>query len=232
MDLLQEIRKGLSLKHTGIKQELYSALIQETHADHIQQEISQIKTDIQLLKESMNTPHHQYAVPLQTNPVTLQQQLSKMKEDIKHLQQMKCPNVYPIPPGNYRSFQTADGLVICRRCNQVGHFQHSRVTRITDATIYPLPPHNTHGHCTPPINPPINIFAVVPIDQMTLDTVLWNILTHHMPSIPIPHRDHLSTPIISIIYTHHPCTHPLHTIHTYASLFPPTNTIMSLILHQ
>ena len=114
MDLLQEIRKELSLKHTGIKQKPYSTLIQDTHANHIQQEISQIKTDMQLLQKSMNTLHHQYAVPLQTNPVTLQQQLSKMKEDIEHLQQTKCPNVYPIPPGNSRSFRTADGLVICR----------------------------------------------------------------------------------------------------------------------
>ena len=114
MDLLQEIHKEHSLKHTGIKQEPYSALIQDIHANHIQQEISRIKTDIQLLQESMNTPHHQYVAPLQTNPVTLQQQLSKMKEDIKHLQQTKCLNVYPIPPGNYRSFWTADGLVICR----------------------------------------------------------------------------------------------------------------------
>ena len=146
MDLLQEICKELSLKHTGIKQKPYSALIQDTHANHIQQEISQIKADMQLLQKSMNTLHHQYAAPLQTNLVTLQQQLSKMKEDIEHLQQTKCPNVYPIPPGNCRSFRTADGLVICRRCNQVGHFaracpqtyrlqEHPRVTRITDATI-------------------------------------------------------------------------------------------------
>ena len=66
--------------------------------------------------------HTQYAAPLDINPVALQQQLSKMKEDIKHLQQMKRPNVYPTPPGHYRSFQTADGLEICRRCIQVGHF--------------------------------------------------------------------------------------------------------------
>ena len=61
----------------------------------------------------MNTPHHQYAAPLYTNPITLQQQLSKMKEDIRHLQQTKRPNVYPIPHGNCKSFQTTDGLVIC-----------------------------------------------------------------------------------------------------------------------
>ena len=67
-------------------------------------------------------PYTQYAATLETNAVTLQQQLSKMKEDIKHLQQMKRLNVYPTPPGYYRSFRTTDGLVICRRCNQVGHF--------------------------------------------------------------------------------------------------------------
>ena len=70
----------------------------------------------------MNILHHQYAAPLHTNPIILQKQLSKMKEDTKHLQQTKRPNVYPIPPGNYRSFRTANGLVICRRCNRVGHF--------------------------------------------------------------------------------------------------------------
>ena len=48
-----------------------------------------------------------------------------MKKDIKHLHQIKCPNVCPTHPGNYRSFWTADGLVICRRCKQVGHFAHA-----------------------------------------------------------------------------------------------------------
>ena len=71
MDLLQKIRKELSLKHTGIKQKPYSALTQDTRANHIQQEISQIKTDMQLLQKQMNTLHHQYAAPLQTNPVAL-----------------------------------------------------------------------------------------------------------------------------------------------------------------
>ena len=61
----------------------------------------------------MNTSHPQYAAPLDTNPVALQQQLSKMKEDIKQLQQTKRPNAYPTPPGNYRSFWTTEGLVIC-----------------------------------------------------------------------------------------------------------------------
>ena len=35
MDLLQEINKEVSLKHTGIKQEPYSAPVQDTHANHI-----------------------------------------------------------------------------------------------------------------------------------------------------------------------------------------------------
>ena len=125
MDLLQEICKEVSLKHTGIKQEPYSAPVNHTHTNYLQHNISQLQTDIQSLKGAINTPHTQYAAPLDTNPVTLQQQLSKMKEDIKHLQQIKRPNVYPTLPGNYRSFRTTDGLVICRRCNQVGHFAHA-----------------------------------------------------------------------------------------------------------
>ena len=35
MVLLQEINKEVSLKHTGIKQEPYSAPVQDTHANHI-----------------------------------------------------------------------------------------------------------------------------------------------------------------------------------------------------
>ena len=104
MDLLQEIRKESSLKRTGIKQEPYSASVRNNHTNHLQQNISQLQTDMQSLKDAINTPHTQYAAPLDTNTVTLQQQLSKMNEDIKHLQQMKGPNVYPTPPGNYRSF--------------------------------------------------------------------------------------------------------------------------------
>ena len=104
MDLLQEIRKESSLKHTGIKQEPYSASVRNNHTNYLQQNISQLQTDMQSLKDAINTPHTQYAAPLDTNTVTLQQQLSKMNEDIKHLQQMKGPNVYPTPPGNYRSF--------------------------------------------------------------------------------------------------------------------------------
>ena len=117
MDLLQEIRKEVILKHTGIKQEPYSAPVRDTHVNQLQHNITQLQTDIQSLKEAINTPHTQYAASLNTSPVALQQQLSKIKEDIKHLQQMTRPNTYPASPGTYRSFQTTDGLVICRRCN-------------------------------------------------------------------------------------------------------------------
>ena len=77
---------------------------------------------MQTLKELMNTPRNQYAAPLGTNHVALQQQLSKMKAEIRHLQQIKRPNTYPAPPENYRSFRNTDGSIICRRCNRVGHF--------------------------------------------------------------------------------------------------------------
>ena len=199
MDLLQEIHEELSFKHTGIKEEPCSAPIQDTHANHIQQETSPIKTDVQLLKESMNTHHHQYATSLHTNPVTFQKQLSKMKKDIKLLQQTKRPNVRPIPPGTYRSFRTIDGFVICQRCNQVGHFASACPANLPRApTSYqnyrrnykPPPPHNIHGHRTILINPPINILTVLPIDQTTVDTILWDIFTHKILSVPIPHKDH------------------------------------------
>ena len=80
MDLLQEIRKEVSLKHTGIKKEPYSAPVNNNHTNHLQQNISNLQTDIQSLKDAINTPHTQYAAPLDTNPVTLQQQLSKTKK--------------------------------------------------------------------------------------------------------------------------------------------------------
>ena len=104
MDLLQEIRREVSLKHIGIKQEPYSALVYDTHVNQLQHGISQLQTDIQSLKEAINTRHTQYAASLDTSPVDLQQELSKMKEDIKHLQQMTRPNTYPASPGNYRNF--------------------------------------------------------------------------------------------------------------------------------
>ena len=42
MGLLQEIGKEVSLKHTGIKQELYSAPVHNTHTNHLQQNFSQL----------------------------------------------------------------------------------------------------------------------------------------------------------------------------------------------
>ena len=56
MDLLQEIRKEVSLKHTGIKQEPYSAPVQDTHVNQLQHDITQLQTDKQSLKEAINTP--------------------------------------------------------------------------------------------------------------------------------------------------------------------------------
>ena len=61
MDLLQEICKEVSLKQTGIKQESYSAPVLDTHTNQLQQDISQLQTDMQIPKESVNTPQHQYA---------------------------------------------------------------------------------------------------------------------------------------------------------------------------
>ena len=135
IDLLQEIRKEVSLKHTGIKQEPYSTSIQDTHANQLQQGISQLQMDIQVLKGSMPTPQHQYAAPLDTNPVALQQQLSKMKAEIRHLLQMKRPNNYPNIPSNFRSFRTTDGQVICRRCNRVGHFARACPVSLTPTKV-------------------------------------------------------------------------------------------------
>ena len=43
MDLLQGIRKEISLKHTGIKQEPYSANVEYTHAHYLQQDTPNLK---------------------------------------------------------------------------------------------------------------------------------------------------------------------------------------------
>ena len=71
MDLIQEIHNEVTLKHPGIKQEPYSVPVQDTHANHLQQDISQLQTDMQILKESMTTPQHQYSAPLNTNYTTI-----------------------------------------------------------------------------------------------------------------------------------------------------------------
>lgn len=75
---------------------------------------SQLQTDMQVLKESMTTPQHQYPAPLDTNPVALSQQLSKMKAEISDLQQMKRPIDYLNISGNYKNFRTTDGPIFCR----------------------------------------------------------------------------------------------------------------------
>ena len=43
MDLFQKMHLEVSLKHTGIKQELYSEPVQDTHANQLQQDISQLQ---------------------------------------------------------------------------------------------------------------------------------------------------------------------------------------------
>ena len=53
MDLLQEIRKEVSLKHTGIKQEPYSAPVQDVN--QLQHDITQLQTDIQ--SQGSNSTH-------------------------------------------------------------------------------------------------------------------------------------------------------------------------------
>ena len=45
MDLLQEINKEVSLKHTGIKQEPYSALVQDTHTNQNKEYINKTSTN-------------------------------------------------------------------------------------------------------------------------------------------------------------------------------------------
>ena len=183
MDLLHEICKEFGLKHTGIKQNPYSAPVLDTYANHFEQDISQLQTDIQILKEFINTLHSQYAAPFETNPVAFQQQLSKMKEDIKHLQQTEGPNVYITPPRNYRFFRSTHVLVICRRCNRVGHF-----VRTCPANLQPSRAPTCYQHYRHNYIPPrphifhdrqaslINILNVLPVNQMPIDTVLWDIL--------------------------------------------------------
>ena len=164
---------------------------------------------MQSLKDAINTPHTQYPAPLDTNPATLQKQLSKMKENINHLQQMKRPNVYLTLPGNYRSFCTTDGLVICWRCNQVGHFacacqgnlpppraathyqndQHNYVPPATSQ--YPRPSHT-------PNRPSNQYYHALSRDHTPINTIPWAILTREMPTTPILCDDHYFHPPIKL----------------------------------
>ena len=122
-----------------------------------------------------------------------------MKEDIKQLQQTKHPNAYPTPPGNYRSFRTTNGLVICRRCHQVGHMPgkpaaskspHALSESVTQLCTSRHLPTSSPIVCSQPLlaplPPPTNILNALPIDHMPIFIILWDILTHKMPSIPIP----------------------------------------------
>ena len=205
MDLLQEICKEVSVEHTGIKQEPYSVLVQDTHTNQLQQDISELQTNKQIPKESINTPQHQYATPLDTNPVALQQQLSKMKVEIMYLQQKKRPNVYPIPPGNYRHFRTTDGSVICRQCNCAGYFAHAWKANLLPMKVPPryqnhkfsyLPTthRNIHSLCISQII----TLNVLLIKQTTKSMTQWDILTHKTPSILIPHGNHHSHLLIKL----------------------------------
>ena len=68
MDLLQEIRKEVSLKHTGIKQEPFQHLSRIPMPSIFNKKSPKLKRICEILKESMNTSHHQHAAPLHTNP--------------------------------------------------------------------------------------------------------------------------------------------------------------------
>ena len=121
------------------------------------------------------------------------------------LQQIKRPNVYLAPPGNYRSFRTTDGLVICRRCNQVEYFARAcpgnlpppkaplRYQNHQHSYVHPGPSQRPQLLYTPhstPHPPTINILNTLPIYHTLINTILWAILTREMSPVPIPHNDH------------------------------------------
>ena len=58
MDLLQKILKEVSLKHTGIKQDWYLVPVQDTHVKQLQQDMSQLQIEFQVLHELTTTPQH------------------------------------------------------------------------------------------------------------------------------------------------------------------------------
>ena len=119
-----------------------------------------------------------------------------MKEHIKHLQQTKCPNVTPLLLGTTEVFRPWNVWWFFNDVTVLGIFhahawqtyrlkEHSCVTSINNTTISPpLSPHNIHCCNTPPVN----ILDVLPVDQTPIDMILWDILTHKMPYIPIPHE--------------------------------------------
>ena len=124
-----------------------------------------------------------------------------MKEHIKHLQQTKCPNVTPLLLETTEVFRPWNVWWLVDDVTVLGIFhthawqtyrlkEHSCVTSINNTTISPptppLSPHNIHCCNTPPVN----ILDVLPVDQTPIDMILWDILTHKMPYIPIPHGHH------------------------------------------
>ena len=74
-----------------------------------------------------------------------------MKQDIRQLQPTKHPNTYPTPPGNYRSFRTTDGLVICRHCHQVEHFARTCPANLPPSRA-PTRYQNQRHNYVPPAN--------------------------------------------------------------------------------
>ena len=104
-------------------------------------------------------------------------------------------------PENYSSFWATDGLLICWRCNQVGHFVRACPGNLPPPrapTHYQNHWHNYvpsarsqfHGHPTLPISPLTNIPNALPIDHTPIDIILWVNVTCEMPPTPIPLEDH------------------------------------------
>ena len=53
-----------------------------------------------------------------------------------------------------------------------------------------LAPPKIHNRRTLPIAPPINILNTLPIDPMSINAILWDMLTREMPPITIPQDNH------------------------------------------
>ena len=164
----------------------------------------QIKTDINLLKAALCNP-----IPnmLHTWIPTLLLRSNSYLRYKKTWKSCSRWNVVPVPPGNYRSFRTTDGLVICPWCNQFGSFARACWGNL------PLPkaplPYQNHQlyyvHPGPsqyprssytPQHLQVNILNALPIDHTLIDTILWAILIREMSPIPIPHDDHHFHPLI------------------------------------
>ena len=91
MDLLQEICKDVSLKHTGT---IFKACSRYTCKPTSTRHFT---TPNRYAYSQGINDHSPTLISYSFRyPVVLQQQLSKMKAEIRHLQQMKRPNYYPI----------------------------------------------------------------------------------------------------------------------------------------